>query len=298
MALELPLRALAPAKVNLCLYVGRRREDGLHEICSLFCSVTLADVITVERAAGAGDEVICPGVPEPNLATVALARFRERFEPELPPLQISIDKRIPVAAGLGGGSADAAATLRLAVAASGLEPTADELTELAMSIGADVPSQVRPGMHLVTGAGEQVEPLQAPLALALVLLTAGSLSTARVYARAEGMGLTERDLTELAARLRAAAVDAGGPTEIAPLVHNDLQRAALALAPATKSALVLLDETGAVAAAVSGSGPTAFGLFAGGGEAAAARRQLDEEWEGETILAASAPDGYGDPEPA
>src|SRR5206468_1957047 len=111
---------------------------------------------------------------------------------------------------------------------------------LAMSIGADVPSQVRPGMQLVTGAGECVEPLQAPPALALVLLTAGSLSTARVYARAEGMGLAERDLTDIAARLRAAAADLGGPTKIAPLVHNDLQRAALALAPATKSALVLL----------------------------------------------------------
>jgi 4-diphosphocytidyl-2-C-methyl-D-erythritol kinase len=216
----------------------------------------------------------------------------------LPPLQISIDKRIPVAAGLGGGSADAAATLRLAVSASGLEPAADELTELAMSIGADVPSQLRPGMHLVTGAGERVEPLRAPPALAFVLLTAGSLSTAQVYARAEGMGLTERDLTDLAARLRAAVANVRGPTEIAPLVHNHLQRAALALAPATKSALVLLDEAGAVAAAVSGSGPSTFGLFASGGEAAAARRQLDEEWEGETIIAASAPDGYGDPEPA
>ena len=297
MALALPLQALAPAKLNLFLHVGRRREDGLHEICSLFCSITLADVLTAERAAGAGDEVICPGVPEPNLAGVALARFRERFEPELPPLQISIDKRIPVAAGLGGGSADAAATLRLAVAASGLEPTDDELTELAMSIGADVPSQLRPGMHLVTGAGERVEPLQAPPALAFVLLTAGSLSTAQVYARAEGMGLTERDLTDLAARLRAAVADGGSPAAIAPLVHNDLQRAALALAPATKSALVALDEAGAVAAAVSGSGPTAFGLFASGSEAAAARRRLEEEWEGETILAASVPEGYGDPEP-
>jgi len=296
-ALALPLRALAPAKLNLCLYVGPRRADGLHEICSLFCSITLADVVTAELAAGAVDEVVCPGVPEPNLAAVALARFRERFEPELPPLRISIDKRIPIAAGLGGGSADAAATLRLAVAASGLEPTGDELTELAMSLGADVPSQLRPGMHLVTGAGERVEPLRAPPALPLVLLTAGSLSTARVYARSEGFGLSERDLSELSARLRAAVVDARGPSDIAPRVHNDLQRAALALAPAATSALALLDETGAVAAAVSGSGPTAFGLFASGGEAAEARRRIDEEWERETILAAPAPDGHGEPEP-
>jgi 4-diphosphocytidyl-2-C-methyl-D-erythritol kinase len=298
MALALPLRALAPAKLNLFLHIGRRREDGLHEICSLFCPITLADVLTVDRAAGAVDVVVCPGVPEPNLAAVALVRFRERFAPDLPPLQVSIDKRIPVAAGLGGGSADAGATLRLVLASSGLEPSDEELGELALSIGADVPSQLRPGMQLVTGAGERVEPLAAPSPLPLVLLTAGSLSTARVYARAEGMGLTERDLTEIADRLRAAVAKLRGPGEIAPLVHNDLQRAALALAPATQSALVLLDEAGAQAAAVSGSGPTAFGLFGDGGEAAAARRRLEDEWDRETILAASAPDGYGDPEPA
>jgi 4-diphosphocytidyl-2-C-methyl-D-erythritol kinase len=296
MALALPLRALAPAKLNLCLYVGPRRADGLHEICSLFCSITLADVVTVEPASGAIDEIFCPGVPEPNLAAVALARFRERFEPELPPLRISIDKRIPVAAGLGGGSADAAAVLRLAGAASGFRPSDDELAELAMSLGADVPSQLRPGTQLVTGAGERVEPLSSPPVLALVLLTAGALSTARVYARSEGMGLGLRDLSDRCGRLRAAAVAARAPLEIASLVHNDLQRAALALAPATMSALASLDEAGAAAAAVSGSGPTAFGLFADGSEAAAARERLDERWEGETILAASTPDGYGDPE--
>jgi len=154
-------------------------------------------------------------------------------------------------------------------------------------------------MQLVTGAGERVEPLPAPPALPLVLLTAGSLSTARVYARSEGMGLaSERDLAEIADRLRGAVAAARDPTELAPLVHNDLQRAALALAPAAMSALLLLDEAGAVAAALSGSGPTGFGLFAGGSEAEAARRRLDEEWEGETILAAPAPDGYGEPEPA
>jgi 4-diphosphocytidyl-2-C-methyl-D-erythritol kinase len=296
--LALPLRALAPAKLNLCLYVGGRREDDLHEICSLFCSITLADVVTAEMAEGAVDEVICPGVSEPNLAAVALARFRERFEPELPPLRITIDKRIPIAAGLGGGSADAAATLRLALAASGLHVADVELNELAMSLGADVPSQLRPGLALVTGAGEQVEALQTPPALPLVLLTAGSLSTARVYARSEGFGLAERDLAQLAARLRATAAGARGPAGIAPLVHNDLQRAALALAPAATSALALLDEAGAIAAAVSGSGPTAFGLFATADEAAAARRRFEEHWERETILAAPAPAGHGDPGPA
>src|SRR5438093_12162386 len=114
---RLPLAARAPAKVNLCLHVGRVREDGLHEICSLFQSVTLADELLMEQGAGS-DEVICPEIAEPNLATEALARFRGQFGWQGAPVRITIRKRIPIAAGLGGGSADAAATLRLAVAAS------------------------------------------------------------------------------------------------------------------------------------------------------------------------------------
>jgi 4-diphosphocytidyl-2-C-methyl-D-erythritol kinase len=108
-----PLVALAPGKLNLCLYVGPRRPDGLHEICSLFQSVTLADVVRLEQG-DAEDEVICPGVRGTNLAALALAGFRERFGWNASAVRITIEKRIPIAAGLGGGSADAAAVLRLA----------------------------------------------------------------------------------------------------------------------------------------------------------------------------------------
>jgi 4-diphosphocytidyl-2-C-methyl-D-erythritol kinase len=86
-----PLVALAPAKVNLCLYVGARRDDGLHEICSLFQSLTLADRVLMEEA-GEQDEVVCPGVPEDNLAAAALAAFRERLYWRAPPLRITIEK--------------------------------------------------------------------------------------------------------------------------------------------------------------------------------------------------------------
>src|SRR5439155_4063632 len=155
----LPRRALAPAKVTLCLNVGERRDHCLHAICSLFQSVTLADELVMQPARADGDELICAGVSGPNLAAEALARFRERFGWRDPAVRIAIEKRIPVAAGLGGGSADAAAVLRLALAASGIEAAADELRALAMSLGADVPSQLWPGAHLVTGAGERVEPI-------------------------------------------------------------------------------------------------------------------------------------------
>ncbi|HKO37199.1 MAG TPA: hypothetical protein VJU14_02385, partial [Solirubrobacterales bacterium] len=101
----------APAKLNLCLYLGRRRDDGLHDLCSLFEPLELADLIEVSPAER--DEVICPGVEGENLAMRALTGLRERgWEHE--PLRVEIEKRVPVAAGLGGGSGDAAAILRLA----------------------------------------------------------------------------------------------------------------------------------------------------------------------------------------
>src|SRR4051812_38957676 len=105
------IRETAPAKVNLVLHVGPRRGDGLHELASLFASLDLADDVTVEPAGQ--DEVLCAGVEGPNLAQAALEAFRAASG-ELPPLRVVIEKRIPVAAGLGGGSADAAAVLRAA----------------------------------------------------------------------------------------------------------------------------------------------------------------------------------------
>jgi len=106
----------APAKHNLVLHVGRPRPDGLHPICSLFASIDLEDELELEPLAGGErDEVECAGVPAPNLAQAALGALRGRLgQDALPPLRLVIRKRIPVAAGLGGGSADAAAALRVA----------------------------------------------------------------------------------------------------------------------------------------------------------------------------------------
>src|SRR5918999_652744 len=175
------MRLLAPAKLNLCLYLGPVRGDGLHELCSLFEPVALADVLEVEE--GERDEVVCDGVDGENLAGAALRALREAgFDG--PPLRISIEKRIPVGAGLGGGSADAAAVLRLGAGRVG------DLEGLAARLGADVPSQLRPGPALVAGAGERGELLPDPAAHAFVLLHGGGgLATAEVFAEADRQGL-------------------------------------------------------------------------------------------------------------
>jgi 4-diphosphocytidyl-2-C-methyl-D-erythritol kinase len=307
----LPLRALAPAKINLGLFLGPvRADDGRHELVSVMQSISLADELTLEslpsaaarkaagghvesvpspasgEAAGAHgggtserpepepegegegeDEVVCPGVPgDPagNLAAGALRLFREATGWRAPPLRLRILKRIPVAAGLGGGSADAAAALRLAHAASGLG-SPELLLELATALGADVPAQVAPGRWLVTGAGERLRELPAPSHTfgVLVLPSAAQLSTAAVYARADELGLacTARELDQRARELEGALELSAPVPDARELLHNDLQQAAISLCPQIEPALGQALEAGADVVFVSGSGPTVIGLF-------------------------------------
>jgi 4-diphosphocytidyl-2-C-methyl-D-erythritol kinase len=261
----------AAAKLNLCLYLGARRADGLHDLCSLFEPLGLADLIEVSPAER--DEVICPGVEGENLAARALAALRERGW-QRQPLRVEIDKRVPVAAGLGGGSADAAAILRLA----GGEVA--DIQELAAGLGADVPSQLRPALALVRGAGERVEPLPEPSPHAVVLLPdGGGLSTADVFAEADrlGLGRGDAELGDLAVRLRAAAGAGASPLAYAELLVNDLEPAARSLRPAIGDALEELREAGAPVAILSGSGPTAVGLFADLAAARAAAATIDRD---------------------
>jgi 4-diphosphocytidyl-2-C-methyl-D-erythritol kinase len=275
-----PLHALAPAKINLGLFVGPVRADGRHELVSVMQSISLADELTLEPApeGAVQDEVVCPGVagsPEENLAARALAAFRAASGWDAPPLRLTIDKRIPVAAGLGGGSADAAAALRLAAHASGLGDN-QLLLELAAGLGADVPAQVRPGRWLATGAGEVLEALPDPVAPlgVLVLPVAHQLSTAAVYAEADRLGaLRERGFLEERRRLLHGALDLGMSLPQDPqLLHNDLERPAHSLCHAIGEALRDAREAGAEPALVSGSGPTVVGLFPRANGPAAAGR--------------------------
>jgi 4-diphosphocytidyl-2-C-methyl-D-erythritol kinase len=238
------LTALAPGKVNLSLLLGGVRDDGRHELVTLIESVSLADEVTLSEAER--DEVTCPGVDGPNIVTRALEGLRARGW-EGPPVRIEITKHVPIAAGMGGGSADAAAVLRLA---QHLAPVAD-IGRLASELGADVPSQLSPGLVLGTGAGDVVtrrEPLREH-ALVIVPSRHG-LATADVYAEADRLGLP-RSPGDLA---RAA--------KEAPFV-NDLEPAAISLCPSIVDALTAVRSGGADHALVTGSGPTVFGLFWG-----------------------------------
>lgn len=274
------LTTKAPGKLNLCLYLGPTRADGLHELVSLFESVSLHDTVTmVDRPELETDRVICAGVEGENLAGQALAAARAADVFSGPSVEITIDKRIPVAAGMGGGSADAAATLRLVAARAGINP--NELADLAFGLGADVPSQITPGAALVGGAGEDVEHVDissdSPLNFVVVAQAQG-LSTADVFRAADDNGLARAELTPSAAALRSAVEASSSPGDIAKLVENDLTTAIRALRPELSELPKRLMDSGAIAAEFTGSGPTCFGLYAD--RAAADRAAVDLSAEG------------------
>jgi 4-diphosphocytidyl-2-C-methyl-D-erythritol kinase len=263
----------AYAKLNLCLYLGPVREDGLHELCSLFQPLALADRLVLGAAEGGDDEVVCDRLEGPNLAAAALAALRGAGW-DRPPLRVEIEKRIPVAAGLGGGSADAAAVLRLADGLPGLEG-------IAAGLGADVPSQLDPRFALVGGAGEIVEPLPTPGEWAAVLVPdERGLATAAVYAEADrlGLGREAAELAECRERLRAAATAGASPLAYRELLVNDLGAAAISLLPEIEEALAALHDVGAEHVLVTGSGPTAVGLFGDVAKADAAAAALSPRY--------------------
>ena len=254
------VRETAPAKVNLILHVGARRPDGLHELCSLFASIDLADDVTVAIADSreGPDTVRTPGVDGPDICVSALAELRAEIpRVELPPLEVTIDKRIPIAAGLGGGSADAAAVLRAANELAGSPLSRDRLRAVAARVGADVPSQVEPTHAVIGGAGELVEPVALPSLWLVLVPQREGLSTAEVYAEADRIGATRSKLDPQAVHAAARRE----PRALAALVGNDLQAAALSLRPELRRPLTALEEAGAIAALLSGSGPTAVGVF-------------------------------------
>ena len=162
---------LAPAKVNIVLHVGPWRANGLHEVCSLFASIDLVDTVMVSRAER--DEVDSrPPLEGPNLASAAVTAFRTAVSGELPPLRVEIEKRIPVAAGLGGGSADAAAVLRAANRIAGGPLAADDLRRLAAAMESDL------------------EPAAVALRPELIGTRAALLDRAAIAARVSGSGPT------------------------------------------------------------------------------------------------------------
>jgi 4-diphosphocytidyl-2-C-methyl-D-erythritol kinase len=275
------LRALAPAKVNLSLFLGGTREDGRHRLVTLFESLSLADTLSLE-VTGSEDVVVCEGVDGVNLASRALAGLRARGW-DGPPVHVTIDKRIPVAAGMAGGSADAAATLRLAMALSGpAHPRAEEVDALAAELGADVPSQLLPGLVLGTGAGEIVEHFEALPEHAFVIVPSPEfgLSTPDVFREADRLGLQRPDAELDSFYDELVGALAPEPALPSSLLVNDLQAAAVSLCPWCGDALEAVRAAGAEHAMVSGSGPTVVGIWWGLGAVgrafSAAQRLRDE----------------------
>lgn len=264
------LRCSAAAKLNLSLFVGPLLEDGRHQLVTVFQPLDLVDLVEATLAPElSGDRVVCPGVEGTNLAATALAAYRAETGWDGPPIRLTITKQIPVAGGMAGGSADAAAALRLVARFAGDADVA-RLESIAAGLGADVPSQVQGRRMIGTGVGGTLRASRAtPDWEALVLSVDAALSAGAVFTEADRL-TAPRDadaMKELELAVRAA--ERGIGVEQAGLAINDLEHAARRLCPAIDDALVLLKQHGAEHAMVSGSGPTVVGLFAPGAAAAA-----------------------------
>lgn len=269
-----------PAKVNLELRVGPLRDDGFHDLATTFHAVDIFDEVTVTPDAefsvsvtGVGEDKV--PTDETNLAYRAAALLAERFDVE-ERCAISIVKAIPVAGGMAGGSADAAATLVACDTLWGLGLRRHELEEIAAELGSDVPFALTGGTALGTGRGEQIVPVLATGTFEwLFALTHEGLSTPSVYAECdrlrEGEDVPEPQPSDgLLASLRSGDVHG-----VALAMHNDLESAALSLMPSLRPLMEMGLEMGALCALVSGSGPTVAFLLNDRQDAVALRRVLE-----------------------
>jgi 4-diphosphocytidyl-2-C-methyl-D-erythritol kinase len=255
-------RAPAPAKINLALVVGPLREDGKHEVLTVLQRIDLVDRIELEEAA----ELRVEGFRDDTLVSEALRELAGAAGVE-PHWHVQIEKKIPVAAGLGGGSSDAATALRLANESLPEPLPADELHRLAAQVGADVPFFLADGPQRGSGDGSELERLDLPQDFWVVVLLphdATKSSTGDVYAAFDA-----RHGVEGFAERRQALLDGLAavkrPRDLAALPPNDL-----ASSPHTKA----IREAGAFRADVSGAGTALYGLFHHRRDADAARRAL------------------------
>ncbi len=256
-------RAPAAAKINLSLVVGPVRADGKHEVVTVYQRVALSDRIAVERS----PEVRVVGFADDTLVRRALECMADGNGASF---AARIQKRIPVAAGLGGGSSDAATVLRLANALRAEPYPADRLRAFARELGADVPYFLEDGPQLGTGDGTELDLLELPQDywILLVLPRDGvKSSTERVYADFDARG-GERGYEQRRTSLLEALERVKRPRDLAALPPNDLGSS-----PLSKELVAL----GAFRADVTGAGPTVYGLFLHGNQARAAQRRIARE---------------------
>ncbi|MEU1365655.1 4-(cytidine 5'-diphospho)-2-C-methyl-D-erythritol kinase [Streptomyces sp. NPDC005803] len=250
-----------PAKVNVQLAVGAARPDGFHDLANVFLAVGLYDEVTVTPADAL--RVTCSGpdadqVPldASNLAARAAAALAERHG-IAPAVHIHIAKDIPVAGGMAGGSADAAGALLACDALWSTGAGREELLALCAELGSDVPFSLVGGAALGVGRGEQLTPVEAGGTFHWVFAVAdGGLSTPAVYREFDRLTADTRVPPPAASPALLAALRAGDPTALAGALSNDLQAPALSLRPSLAATLAAGTAAGALAALVSGSGPT------------------------------------------
>jgi 4-diphosphocytidyl-2-C-methyl-D-erythritol kinase len=251
------LELSAAAKVNLALEILTRRPDGYHEIATVMQTVDLSDRLVLEDCDTIEVRTSAPGVPtdERNLAYRAAVALRDAAGVARG-AQMTLEKRIPVAAGLGGGSTDAAAALIGLNRLWGLRWPAADLEKLAVGLGMDVPFFLRGGAALATGRGERLAPL-AGAALGLVLVNPRfAVSTADMYGRVTSSMYSDGKR----ARTAAAALQTRRAGRVAASLYNGLEVAAGTAYPQIGQMQAALLAAGALGAAMSGSGPTVFGV--------------------------------------
>src|ERR1700757_472279 len=284
----------APGKINLYLAVGDRRDNGYHDLTTVFHAVSLVDEITVRNADVLSLEISGEGadqfpLDERNLAWQAAELMADHVG-RAPDVSITIEKSIPVAGGMGGGSADAAAVLVGMNALWEVGVPRRDLHTLAARLGSDVPFALHGGTALGTGRGEELATVLARTTFHWVLaFSAGGLSTAAVFTeidRLRDAGDPPR-LDDPEPLLTALA--AGDPDELAPLLGNDLQAAAVSLDPGLRRTLRAGIQAGALAGIVSGSGPTCAFLCSTAASALDVGTQLAGAGVCRTVRVASGP---------
>ena len=277
----------APAKVNLALHVVGQREDRFHLLHTLCVFTELADLVSVDAAGHDRLEISGPfGTDLPNgrsnLVLRALEKFRDRFPGRLPDgLAIHLEKQLPVAAGLGGGSADAAAVLRILARLCDTPPADAELFTLAATLGADVPMCLLSRACEVRGIGEQIRPLGGFPHMHLVLVNPlEEVSTPQVFHRLEKKH--NPPMPEIPVPLDRAALLSLWLAD----TRNDLEGPAAGLVPAIAPIIAAIGATpGCVAARMSGSGATCFGLYGSAAAAHQAAHDLRERFSGYWVAA-------------
>ena len=265
------MKILSPAKINLFLHICGKRSDGYHELFSLMCRITLFDEISLQIGMGKTIEIHCshPDVPadDTNLAYRAANLFQTRLD-SAQGVNIHLHKNIPVAAGLGGGSSNAASVLMALNAYYDRPFTREQLMEMGLTLGADVPFFIFQKPAIASGIGEKLAVFEGALPYHILLLYHGfNVSTAETYQNLN-FGLTNDQKKPTNDCLKLNWFD--------PAHHlkNDLERVTVAKYPEIDLAKEKLVDLGAIGALMSGSGPTVFGLFDNAETAKSARQRL------------------------